>query len=124
FWPVATQDAAIMDRPARRRPMRPRRSRSPLMNPLLTLMVMGLLGAVAFLFFRRNEATDTMERMESRLNRVEMELERVKRGQTTAAPSAAPRAAPATERVMEPARAETYATSPAMPPPIPPVLPK
>jgi uncharacterized membrane protein len=102
--------------------MRPGRSRSPLMTPII---IVALFCAVAWLFFRRNEGIETMERLEARLNRLELELDRVKRGQTATVPPAQQQsAAAAAERVAEAPHRETRATPPAMPPPIPPVLPK
>jgi uncharacterized membrane protein len=91
------------------------------MTPLIIAV---LFCAVAWLFFRRNEGIETMERLEARLNRLELELDRVKREHVPTALPTERQAAPAAEPVMETAHPAMHVTPPAMPPPIPPVLPK
>jgi predicted membrane protein DUF2339 len=79
----------------------------------MTWFVLLVLGAlVAWLLKRRNEALETLERVQARLNRLEIQLERLQRArQAPVEPE------PSMEQqVMEP----THAT----PPPIPPILPQ
>ena len=70
--------------------------------------------AVWYLFTRRNEATDTLERMEARLNLLEFEIQRLRDGQK----AAEPQPAPVPQAVELPPEPRPRAT----PPPIPPIL--
>jgi hypothetical protein len=77
----------------------------------MTWFVILVLGSlVAWLLKRRNESVETLERVQARLNRLEIELERLQRGR----PAPVEPGPPMEQQVIEP--------TPATPPPIPPIL--
>ncbi len=78
------------------------------------LAILVLCGLVGWLFVRRNEASEQLDRIEARLNRLEFDLEKIKRPTEPVAPLERAATTPSPEPAARPARAT--------PPPIPPIL--
>jgi hypothetical protein len=94
----------------------------------MTWFVIVALGcAVLWLFTRRNESVETIERMEARLNRLELQLDRFQRTQQPPAESQAYGVPASAGSVSDESSAQSDRLKPephtsATPPPIPPIL--